>query len=406
MKKFTGTVWVETAASMKLVRQAGVSPGAHGLYAGLDVHKETIAVAVAYPGREAPVYRGEIANTPKALTKLVERLSTELGGEVMLWCYEAGACGYGIYRQLLSLGQDCEVVAPPRRERIKTDRRDALKLARKLRAGELTRVWVPGVEQEAMRDISRCRSDFKTQEKKAKQQLNGFVLRHGHHWPRGKSRWTRAHWEWLGQLSFAHPWQEEVARDYCEAVRSATERLKAVEQRMSTEALPQWSLAPVVDSLMALRGVDYIAAITLLAELGDLTRFERPSELMGYLGLVPSVHDSGLRGGASGGGHARWQWACAAYSGRIGVVLSVCCPAYTALDAQGKERLARGTGHRLAGPEAAVWALPDIGRGGEESKGRLCGHRTRAHRVRVGHRATRDAEAEYALKHRGSTAIP
>jgi transposase len=311
MKKFTGTVWVETAASMKLVRQAGVSPGAHGLYAGLDVHKETIAVAVAYPGREAPVYRGEIANTPKALTKLVERLSTELGGEVMLWCYEAGACGYGIYRQLLSLGQDCEVVAPPRRERIKTDRRDALKLARKLRAGELTRVWVPGVEQEAMRDISRCRSDFKTQEKKAKQQLNGFVLRHGHHWPRGKSRWTRAHWEWLGQLSFAHPWQEEVARDYCEAVRSATERLKAVEQRMITEALPQWSLAPVVDSLMALRGVDYIAAITLLAELGDLTRFERPSELMGYLGLVPSVHDSGLREGRrgaitrAGNGHAR-----------------------------------------------------------------------------------------------------
>jgi len=312
MKKFTGTVTVETAASPTWVHQAVVSPAAaHGLYVGLDVHKETIAVAVAHPGRAEPVYRGEIANRPKAIRKLVAQLSQETGGEVVLWCYEAGPCGYVIYRQLLSLGQDCEVVAPPKRERIKTDRRDALKLARKLRAGELTQVWVPDVEQEAMRDISRCRADFKTQEKKAKQQLNGFVLRHGHHWPRGQSRWTRRHWEWLGQLSFSHPWQDEVARDYCEAVRSATERLQALEQRMITQALPQWSLAPVVDSLMALRGINHVAAITLLAELGDITRFERPSELMGYLGLVPCVHDSGLskgRRGAitrTGNGHAR-----------------------------------------------------------------------------------------------------
>ena len=166
----------------------------YGLYVGMDVHKDTIAVALARPGRGEARYYGEVANTPKALAKLVERLAGEAGGELMLFCYEAGPCDYVIYRQLLRLGQDCEVVVPPRRERIKTDRRDAMKLARKLRAGELTRVWVPGVEQEAIRDISRCRGDFKAQEKKAKQQLNAFVLRHGHHWPRGKSRWTLAHW--------------------------------------------------------------------------------------------------------------------------------------------------------------------------------------------------------------------
>lgn len=302
MKKFTGTVEVESCASAAVLGAASRSvsgPGGHGLYVGLDVHKDTIAVAVAWPGREEPEYRGEIAHTPKAVDKLVARLSEEMGGEVMLWCYEAGPCGYGIYRQLLSRGQDCEVVAPPKPERIKTDRRDALKLARKLRAGELRRVWVPGEEQEAMRDLSRCRGDFKTQEKKARQQLNAFVLRHGHHWPRGKSRWTRAHWQWLEALEFAHPWQQEVLGEYLGAVRGATERVQQLHARL-LEALAQWSLAPVVNSLVALRGVDYVAAITVLAELGDISRFDSPKELMGYLGLVPSVHDSGSRRGRRG----------------------------------------------------------------------------------------------------------
>ncbi len=272
----------------------------YALYVGLDVHKDTVAVGVSRPGRGEPEYRGEVAHTPKAVRKLVEKLSAETAGEQMLWCYEAGPCGYGLYRQLLSLGQACEVVAPPTRERIKTDRRDALKLSRKLRAGELTRVWVPDVEQEAMRDLSRCRGDLKGQQQKARQQLNAFVLRHGHHWPRGKSRWTRGHRRWLEGLAFAHPWQHDVLREYLEAVRAADERLAALERQMLTEALPQWSLAPVVDSLIALRGMDYIAAVTLLAELGDISRFDSPKQLMGYLGLVPTVHDSGPRRGRHG----------------------------------------------------------------------------------------------------------
>jgi len=266
----------------------------YGLYVGLDVHKETIAVAVALPGRGVPRYWGEIKHTPKSVSELVARLSEAHGGELMQWCYEAGPCGYGVYRQLLSLGQDCEVVAAPKSERIKTDRRDACKLARKLRAGELTRVWVPDEEQEAMRELSRCRLDFKTQERKARQQLNAFVLRHGHHWPRGKTRWTRAHLNWLESLTFAHAWQQVVLQEYLEAVRAATHRVDELTGELMG-ALTQWSLAPVVDSLCALRGVDKLVAITVLAELGDLTRFASPKQLMSYLGLVPSEHSTGTR---------------------------------------------------------------------------------------------------------------
>lgn len=313
MKEFNAARLSETAAS-KSVLGSILGEERYALYVGLDVHKDTIAVSLAWAGRGSPEYRGEIANTPKAMDKLVTRLSRESGGALIQWCYEAGPCGYVVYRQLLGLGQDCEVVAPSRiartpGERIKTDRRDSLKLARLLRAGELQGVWVPDVEQEAMRDLSRCRADFKAQEHKARQQLNAFVLRHGHHWPRGKSRWTVAHYNWLESLKLAHPWQQVVLQEYIEAVRAAGVRVRQMTEQMM-QVLPQWSLAPVVDSLIALRGVDKIAAIGLLAELGDLSRFDSPKQLMGYLGLVPSEHSSGRRRrqGAitlTGNGHAR-----------------------------------------------------------------------------------------------------
>ena len=276
-------------------------------YIGLDVHKETIAVAVALPDRSAPRFEGEIANTPKAIERLFTRLAVD--AEIYLWCYEAGPCGYGLYRQIRELGHDCEVVAPPESSKLKTDRRDALKLARLLRSGDLRRVWVPGEEQEAMRDLSRCRADFKIQEKKAKLQLNAFVLRHRHHWPKGKSRWTKSHFAWLEDLKFAHPWQQEVLQEYIDAVRSASNRVAAVTKSLMN-AIPEWSLAPVVDSLIALRGVDRITAVTLLAELGDISRFDSPKQLMGFLGLVPNLHNSGSsrRSGSitlAGNSHAR-----------------------------------------------------------------------------------------------------
>jgi len=182
MKQFNAEeIHIETAAAPGVVHRALI-PGSYPAYIGLDVHKETIVYAVARAGREAPESRGEIANKPNRIAKLVERLNKEFDGVVLLFCYEAGPCGYGLYRQLLALGHDCQVVAPsliPKKpgDRIKTDRRDARKLAQSLRSGDLTAVWVPDEEQEAMRDLTRARDDMKSQERKPRQQLNAFVQR-------------------------------------------------------------------------------------------------------------------------------------------------------------------------------------------------------------------------------------
>jgi len=314
MKEFTGkTRTIEPASAIGQVLDA-LDRGAYGAYVGLDVHKETIAVAVACPGRGLPQDWGEIANKPKAIARLVDRLSAAFDGEALLFCYEAGPCGYGLYRQLLGLGHDCHVVAPsliPTKpgERIKTDRRDARKLSTSLRNGDLTPVWVPDEEQEAMRDLTRARGDFKAQQRKARQQLNAFVLRHGHHWPGNRTRWSRAHYNWLESLRFAHDWQHVVLQEYIDAERAASRRVAALNAQLE-RVLPQWSLAPVVASLVALRGVDKLSAMVLLAELGDLRRFDSPRQLMAYLGLVPSEHSSGKRrrqGGitCAGNTHAR-----------------------------------------------------------------------------------------------------
>lgn len=299
MKKFNPeAVRIESVSAVEvLMRYQAIDR--YPAYVGLDVHKESIVVAVARAGRGAASSWGEIANKPKAVAKLVERLNREFGGEVLLFCYEAGPCGYGLYRQLLGLGHDAQVVAPsliPRKpgERIKTDRRDAAKLAQMLRSGDLTAVWVPDQEQEAMRDLSRARDDFKVQERKARQQLNGFVLRHGHAWPSNKTRWTKTYYHWLGSLEFAHDWQQVVLQEYLDAAQAASQRVADITAQME-RVLPQWSLAPVVDSLVALRGIDKLAAMVLLAELGDISRFESPRQLMAYLGLVPSEHSTGRR---------------------------------------------------------------------------------------------------------------
>jgi len=299
MKEFTAeAVRCETASALETIKPSPAGRQ-YPAYIGLDVHKETIAVAVARAGRSNPESRVEIANRPRAVAKLVERLNREFDGEVLLFCYEAGPCGYGLYRQLLELGHDCQVVAPsliPRKpgDRIKTDRRDAGKLARSLRSGDLTAVWVPDEEQEAMRDLTRARDDLKGQERKARQQLNAYVLRHGHAWPSNKTRWTQTHYHWLESLKFPHDWQQVVLQEYIDAVRAASRRVADITAQME-RVLPQWSLAPVVDSLVALRGIDKLAAMILLAELGDISRFDSPRQLMAFLGLVPSEHSSGGR---------------------------------------------------------------------------------------------------------------
>ena len=274
---------------------------------GLDVHKDTIAVAIVYAGREAPESWGTIPNTKKAVAKLVDRLYERK--KTFLLCYEAGPCGYALYQNLTAMGMDCRVVAPPRNEKIKTDRRDALRLARLLRAGELVEVWVPDQEQEAVRDLCRCRADFKAQQQKLRQQLNAFVLRHGHHWPTNRKRWTRKHLEWLESLEFPYEHQAEVRDEYIAAVRMSSSRMVDLDQKLE-RALRGWSWAPLVNSLIALRGFDRLSAVTLLSELGDVSRFVSPNQLMGYLGLVPCVYSSGAHrrtGGVTQAGnhHAR-----------------------------------------------------------------------------------------------------
>jgi transposase len=285
--------------------------GKFSKYVGLDTHKETIAVGVADGAGGKTRYFGEIANTPAAIGKLLKRLSAD--GELVSYCYEAGPCGYGLYRQITAAGHACTVVAPsliPTRpgDRVKTDRRDSGLLARLHRAGELTPVWVPGEEQEAMRDLTRAREDMKHLERQSKQRLNAFLLRHGQCYT-GKSKWTQAYWRWLERLRFSQAVQQLVLQEYIDSVRQLHSRVSDLEAEMA-RALPSWELAPVVEALMALRGCRLITAMTVVAELGDISRFDSPRQLMAFLGLVPSENSSGprqRRGGLTktGNGHVR-----------------------------------------------------------------------------------------------------
>lgn len=290
-------------------------------FVGLDVHKETIAVSVADPDGGEVRYMGEIPNTPDAVVKLVRRLRKE--GAKLSFCYEAGPCGYGLHRQLRDLGQDCQVVAPsliPKKpgDRVKTDRRDSLNLARLHRAGELTAVWVPDGAQEALRDLTRAREDMKHIQRQAKQRLLGFLLRHGKRFE-GKDNWTKAHFRWFEEVKFEQPVQQIVFQEYVDSVQAMTRRVAAFDEQMESAARDSvfWS---VIEGLMALRGVKLITATTIVAEIGDLKRFATAPQLMAYLGVVPSEHSSGeskSRGGITktGNGHVRrvlvesaWQY--------------------------------------------------------------------------------------------------
>jgi transposase len=290
-------------------------------YVGLDVHKETIAVSVADPDGGEVRYLGEIPNTAESVVKLVKRLRKE--GAKLSFCYEAGPCGYGLHRQFLDLGQVCQVVAPsliPKKpgDRVKTDRRDSLNLARLHRAGELTAVWVPDGAQEALRDLTRAREDMKHLQRQAKQRLLGFLLRHGKRFG-GKDNWTQAHFRWMEEVRFEQPVQQIVFQEYVDSVQAMTRRVAAFDEQMESAARDSvfW---PVIEGLMALRGVKLITATTIVAEIGDLRRFATAPQLMAYLGVVPSEHSSGeskSRGGITktGNGHVRrvlveaaWQY--------------------------------------------------------------------------------------------------
>jgi transposase len=266
-------------------------------YVALDTSKLRNAVAIAEAGRDGEIrYLGEIDNAPAATAKLARRLAKKHAA--LTFAYEAGPTGYGLYRQIKSLGHDCIVVAPsliPHKpgDRVKTNRRDALSLARQLRAGDLTAVWVPDPHHEAVRDLTRARGAAVREQRAKRQQVSALLLRLGLHYP-GKTTWGKAHMAWLAGQKLAHLEQRIALEEMLHAVRQAGDRIARLEQAIHA-AVPDWSLAPSVTALMALRGVEFIAATTLLAEIGDLTRFRTPRELMAWLGMVPSEHSTGER---------------------------------------------------------------------------------------------------------------
>lgn len=280
-------------------------------YIGLDVHKETIAVSIA-PQNSTEVRRyGIIGGTLDAIDKLVKKLAAE--NVELRFAYEAGPCGFVICRHLRNQGFVCEVVAPsliPKKasDKVKTDRRDADQLARLFRAGELTFIHVPDQEDEAIRDLVRARFAAMTDQRQARNRLKGFLLRLGFRYT-GKSSWNDAHKRYLAKLIMPQPAQQIAFQEYIHAINDATDRLERLAQAVE-DALPGWKWAPVVRALMSLRGVQVLTGMTLVAEVGDFSRFDDPRSLMHFFGLTPSEHSSSnkrVQGGITrcGNSHCR-----------------------------------------------------------------------------------------------------
>jgi transposase len=264
-------------------------------FVGFDSAKKKHAVAIADGGRDGEIrYLGEIDSSPGAVEKLIGKLASR--HEKLHVCYEAGPTGYGLYRQIRAQGHDCTVVAPsliPKKpgERVKTNRRDAVMLARLLRAGELTAVWVPDATHEAVRDLVRAREGASEDLRKKRQQLLAFLLRHGRMFS-GKKHWSLAHRRWLAEQTFEHPAQQIVFQDAIDAIEDGSTRLQGLDQRLIA-IVPNWSMAPVVAAYQAMRGVSFLVAVTFVAEIGDVRRFDSPRQLMAFLGLIPSERSTG-----------------------------------------------------------------------------------------------------------------
>jgi len=280
------------------------------LFVGLDVHKDSIAVAHAQgQSADPPVFVGAIGPRQADLDKLIRRLQGKT--PELVFAYEAGPCGYGLHRYLTGQGFTCQVVAPsliPKKpgDQVKTDRRDAIDLARLLRSGDLTRVYVPTVEDEAMRDLCRARDAARLTMKNAKLRLKAFLLRLGRQYE-GRADWTDAHRRYLAKVVCPTPTQQIVFQESVRAVDEQVDRLHRLEAEL-LERAPAWRLYPVVQALQALRGVQFLVAITVVAELGDLTRFDSPRQLAAFVGLIPSEYSSGparRQGGITKAGNGR-----------------------------------------------------------------------------------------------------
>jgi transposase len=287
-------------------------------YIGLDVHKESIAIAhTAQGSREDAVYHGKCGGSNLAAERALRALARKLGVKLqdLKVCYEAGPTGFVLARKLLNLGVDTVVMSPAHTERkpgekIKTDKRDARKIARLFRNGDIKAVRVLPSLDEAVRDVCRARTDASDDLSRAKQRLGSFLLRNGIRYS-GKARWTPAHMRYLRHLTLADPAQAVVLEEYLQAIDTGIERVERLAEKMK-ELLGDWEWQPVVRALMACRGFQEVAAMTIISELGDLRRFKSPRQLMAFLGLVPGEESSGekRRQGAitkCGNGHARWM---------------------------------------------------------------------------------------------------
>ena len=291
-------------------------------FVGLDVHADSIEVAVAEAGRQPARCVGRIAHDVAKLLKLLKPYGDSQQVHVV---YEAGPTGYGLQRALAKGGYRCQVIAPslvPKRagDRVKTDRRDGLRLAELSRAGELRAVWVPDPADEAIRDVARAREDAVKARMQARQQLKAFLLRHELRYPQ-RTSWTKTFYRWLATLSFQSDGAQTAFTEYWQAVTAADERVGRLSAAL-VRSIEDWRFEPVVKALLALRGIDHISAIGLVAEIGDLSRFAHPRQLMAYLGLVPSEHSSGdrvVRGSITktGNTHARRLLTEAAWSYRF-----------------------------------------------------------------------------------------
>jgi len=299
------------------------------LYVGLDVHAQTVSIAIAGSSGEVRNY-GSVSSSLGTLEKTMCRIRKAHPGAELRVCYEAGPTGFVMARRFAQLGVDCTVVAPsliPNRsgDRVKTDPRDAVKLARLHRAGELTGVHVPDATDEAMRDLCRARTDAVQDLRRGRAQLKAFLLRNGYRYS-GKSAWTEAHRRYLRELVLPHAAQRVVLEDSLRAITTAEERIARLEEQMEV-LLESWPMKPVAEALMGLRGFQTVSAMVLVSELGGAWRFSHPRQLMSYLGLVPTENTSGgrRRQGAiskAGNSHARWLLIEAAHHYRLSPKIS------------------------------------------------------------------------------------
>src|SRR5215467_10987444 len=366
-------------------------------FVGIDTAKNKHALAIADPGRDGEIrYLGEIDSAPAAVQRMIRKLAGRY--EKLYFCYEAGPTGYGLYRQVRALGHDCIVVAPslvPKRpgERVKTNRRDAVTLARLLRAGDLTPVWVPDAGHEAVRDLVRARTAASEDLRRKRQQLLSFLLRHGRIYS-GRKHWTKLHLHWLAQQKFDHPAQQIVFQDAVDAIEDAATRLRRLDQQVA-EIVPSWSMAPVVEAYQAMRGVSFGVAVTIVAEIGDFAtvRQSAPADGLSRPGAIRAVD---WRAGSACRSHTGRQQTCPAGTDRGCLELPVSGPRQPNLAGAARGAAQNRSRHRLEGANSPVRPLPSAHRRRQKASVGHCSNCPRNGGVSVGARATRRARGMIA----------